>query len=284
MVRFSGIYVIESLPDGDPKTGRDLYDNVVFPVTRKLDNLHTQFATARNRDEFIKCLADVGRDVATNGRIPMLHLEAHGTPDGIELADQLQLTWKELVPLLGSINEACHMNLVVIAISCYGANLVSALMPSDRAPLFLNVGPRDTMKHVELLEATSRFYAQLVETLLTGGDINAAFDAMNAGVSGSGARIFVGTAEIYFCRVFRQYWAQQTEEALQARENDLVARNARERGADLRRTAAFREEVRRDLRDAETQYNHLRERFLMLDLFPENREKFGLTYELCAKP
>ena len=30
-------------------------------------------------------------------------------------------------------------------------------------------------------------------------------------------------------------------------------------------------------------YERLRKTFLMLDLFPENEERFGLTYDLCIK-
>jgi hypothetical protein len=282
-VVFNAIYVIESLRLRDPKTGSDLYDNVIYPATRQLDGLYTQFRTAQNITELVQRLADVGRDVRREGRLPLIHLEAHGTDDGIMLADETEVTWRTLVPLLGDINQACRMNLTVIAISCMGSNLVRFLMPSDRAPLFMLIGPRGVMTHEELLQATSRFYESLVDALIHGHDINRALEAMNYGLEYDAWPLRPATAEILFWRAFRRYIEEETEDELREVENGRVAQITSEQNLNLLQAAAVRERVRDDLADKEGQYNRLRETFLMMDLFPESRPRFGLTFELCIR-
>jgi hypothetical protein len=282
-VRFNAIYVIESLKPGDPKTGTDLYDQTIYPVTRRLDGLHAQFFPAQNRDDLIQRLADIGRAVRLDHRLPLIHIEAHGTDDGLELADETQITWRELVPILGDINQACRMHLIVVAISCRGANLLHALLPADRAPLFMLVGPRGDMTHAQLLEATSRFYEALVEALLAGEDINGALNAMNNGLDYDQWLLRPYTAEILCCRAFRQFLEQETPEERSEYEDKVVAEVAREQNLDVLQAAALRQRVRLDLLDREAHYDRIRETFLMLDLFPENRPHFGLTFERCIE-
>jgi hypothetical protein len=71
------------------------------------------------------------------------------------------------------------------------------------------------------------------------------------------------------------------QDALRKRENDLVAKIARARNLDVTQTAMMREEIKKDLRDHAGNYERLRHNFLMLDLYPENSGKFGLTYDKC---
>lgn len=284
VVRFNSVYVIESLPLGDPKTGRDLYDLVVYPARQKLDGLETRFVSVQNRDDLMQCLADIAREVRDYHRLPVIHIEAHGTDNGIQLADGSEITWRTLVPQLAEINRACGMNLFVIAISCMGANLIGALMPSDRAPLFIMVGPRALMSHAQVYAATTRFYETLVDTVLEGGDINRAFEAMNEGRERfRDWPLFVGTAEILFCRVFRKYWEEQTDNERRVRENELVAEIARRQKLNLVQCAEVRAKVRADLADGPEQYERLRDKFLMLDEFPENRQRFRLTFDRCFR-
>jgi len=143
------------------------------------------------------------------------------------------------------------------------------------------VGPRGDMTHAQLLEATSRFYEALVEALLAGEDINGALDAMNNGLDYDQWLLRPYTAEILCCRAFRQFLEQETPEERSEYENKVVAEVAREQNLDVLQAAALRQRVRLDLLDKEAHYDRIRETFLMLDLFPENRPHFGLTFERC---
>jgi hypothetical protein len=152
-------------------------------------------------------------------------------------------------------------------------------MPSDRAPVFALVGPPEVIAAGAIEEATKRFY----RAMLTDFDLNRALEAMNDHADFAKWPIRPATAEILFCRVFRFYLADYaTPEGLQDRENEMVANMVRTHNLDLIQAAQFRQFIRGHLHDHEALYNVLRRPFLMLDLFPENESRFGLTYKDCV--
>jgi hypothetical protein len=277
-VRFNAVYVLESLREGDLKTGQVVYDDVIFPATAQLDGLETRFFLVGNRADLALRLADVARSVQLGGRVPIVHLEAHGTDDGLELTDGTIVPWVELAPLLGEINRASRMNLIVVVVSCMGWNLVHAMLPQDRSPLFMLIGPPEAMFAGDLLVGTKEFYRALFSTF----DVNEALAAMNGSRPYDEWSLKPATAEILFCRVFRAYVDDGGSfDATPAEENELVARAVRQRSLDILGAATFREAVRRKYGDHRWWYNHLKRQFLWMDDFPERNWRFGLTYDLC---
>jgi hypothetical protein len=279
-VRFNAIYILESLREGEPRTGRDLYENVISHHAAALDGIVARLFRVETKHQLAAALAQVTRAVHTAGRLPILHFEMHGYEAGIELADGSLMPWRDLVPLLGDINRASRMNLIVVAIACFGWRLMDSLMPNVRAPLFMLVGPPDTMTPSELLVATSDFYTSLLKHL----DVNLALEAMNAGVDYSAWRLKPGTAEILFCRAFRAFIAEgNTFESTPEMENQIVADAVKRQSLDIIQAAAIREQVRRNLDDPRWWYNHLRTLFLWIDHWPDHDKRFGLDYDLCYK-
>ena len=279
-LRFNAIYVIESLPERDLRTGRDLFEQVIGPATLELSSMHAEYCRIQSKTELLDKLRAIAHAARVANHHPFVHIEAHGSEDGFALADGDRVSWREVVPLLAEINVACKNNLVLVAILCFGWNLTPALMPSDRAPVFMLVGPPAPMKAGDLLDATRRFYTALMSEF----DVNRALDAMNEGLSYAEWPLKPATAEILYCRVFREYLADfASESSLQDRENQLVAQLDSSRGLSLLEAAALRLEVRRDLKDHRGAYERHRQRFLMLDLFPDDQGRFGLTYDLCFR-
>jgi hypothetical protein len=278
-LRFNAVYVIESMGPGQPKLGQDLYDHVVLPGKLVLGELYTEYSFVADELQLHAKLRAILHGAKNANHFPIIHFEAHGGGGGIELADESIVTWRSLMPFLSAINEACRMNLMIVAMTCYGWSLMYSLMPSDRAPLFMLVAPPGPMTGQALFNATRDFYRALFGAL----DVNTGLEAMNPGVDFKDWSIRPATAEILFCRVFRMYVDELGDKALAERENEIVARIARNRTLDVRDTAIVRESVRNDLRDYPAEYNRMREQFLMLDLFPENRPRFGLTFDMCFK-
>jgi hypothetical protein len=278
-VRFNAIYVLESLGPGEPKTGRDLYDSVILPKSSALgDAVYTEIATIPNEEALHAKLAFIAYAARQANHHPVVHLEAHGDEKGIQLADGTLVSWRSVVPRLAEINQACKMNLIVVAMACKGWGLTYALMPAERAPVFMLVGPPENITAADLLDATRRFYTALIEYM----DVNRALEAMNNHLPFGAWPIRPATSEILFCRVFRMYLDEfASPEALQERENTVVANIARVRRLDVLQTAALRSHMRPHLADRRWWYDHFREQFLMLDLFPDSRWRFGLTYDLC---
>jgi hypothetical protein len=279
-LRFNAVYVIESMGPGQPKLGEDLYDHVVLPSKLVLEELYTEYSFVAGELQLHAKLQSILDAAKSANHLPIIHFEAHGGEGGIELADESVVTWRSLMPLLSAINEACRMNLMIVAMTCYGWSLMYSLMPSDRAPLFMLVAPPGPMTGQALFNATRDFYKALFGAL----DINSGLEAMNPDIDFKDWPIRPATAEILFCRVFRLYVDELGGgQALAERENEIVAQVARHRLLDVRDTAIVRESVRSDLRDHRAEYDRMRQQFLMLDLVPENRPRFGLSFDKCFK-
>lgn len=277
-IRFNSIYVLESLRPGETKTGEELYDAVIYPGKSAYDDMYTEFARVPTKRDLVRQLSRIAQAAEQANHRPIIHIEAHGGSDGIQLADDDYVPWTQLIPLFTRINIACKNNLVVVAISCFGWGLTAALMPSDRAPVLMLVGPPDAITATELLEATRRFY----HNITSGLDMNQALEAMNNHRPFADWRIRPATAEILFCRVFRQYLAEQaTPEALLVREDALVANAVPGKPRIPLDIGALRIAIRLDLANHRAAYDRHRHTFLMLDLFPGDQARFGLTYDRC---
>lgn len=280
-LRFNSIYVIESLRDGEPKTGQDLYDSVIGPGASSFGtSMHKQVVAVRTENDLLAQLAVIAYAARRANHHPIIHIEAHGDESGIQLADGTAVLWRTITPRLAEINQACRMNLIVVAMACNGWGLTYALMPSERAPVNMVIGPPESVTASAISKATRLFYTSLLATM----DLNAALEAMNEGVPYSQWRIKPGTAEILFCRVFRRYMEEfLTPSSVQERENALVARIAAVRQLDVVQTSHLRAEIRPKLTDARWWYHHFREHFLMFDLFPEIANHFGLSFDHCIR-
>jgi hypothetical protein len=277
-LHFNTIYVIESLAPGELRSGRELYDSILMPATHANEGLQAEYHDVRTSADLHRVLRRVAEECAERNRGPILHLEAHGDPNGLALADGSYLPWTALTPQLVVMNRACRMNLMVLAMMCKGWDLTVALMPNDRAPVFMLIGPPDAVSGAAIQGTTKRFYS----TLVTKWDLNDALNSMNEGQLFAQWPIRPATAEILFCRVFRYYMQDLASgRTLQDRENKLVADIARANNLTVVDTAILRVEVRQRLTDHAWWYEHLRRTFLMIDLFPENAARFGLTYAKC---
>ena len=105
-VRFNAIYVLESLPNGDPKTGQSLFDDIVFPHTRKLPGAEAEYWRISNETELRAKLSEIERRTRIEGRRPIVHFETHGFETGLALADGSLVEWTSLIPALVPINQA----------------------------------------------------------------------------------------------------------------------------------------------------------------------------------
>ena len=277
---FDSVVIIESLEDGELKTGRDLFETVMAPANFRDPGLVAELYQRRTKDEVINVLRHIARVTRTHGRSPIVQLEMHGSKEGFVLASGERLGWMDLAALLSEINYASRLNLIVVAAMCYGWYMIDILRPTDRAPAFGIIGPPDEIPSSMLLSANQRFYERL---LVEPHDLKASIDAANSELSENNAFRIIN-AELMLCRIYSHYVAGLTTEETQTeRVNRLVTDIARVRNLDVHDTMVLREQIRSNLDDHSTWFDHYRSRFLMLDDFPDNERRFQLRYEDCAR-
>jgi hypothetical protein len=149
---FSKIVVLQSLFEGDPKTGKQLFEDIDTAECFHQRGIEVKYYELNCKQKFITCLEELAFE-ASLGKWPILHIECHGSDDqeGIILSDGVFLSWMELKPYFISINKASQFNLIIVMASCYGARIAQTLTPIDRAPCWALIAPTDNVYPEELL-------------------------------------------------------------------------------------------------------------------------------------
>jgi hypothetical protein len=119
------------------------------------------------------------------GFMPLLHISAHGSVDGIQLSDGYIMPWDELREHLRPVNEALGGSLVVCMSSYEGYSGIRMAMTNDESPLpfFALVGCSEKPTWGE----TAVAYATLYHQLWRGEHVS---DAVNAMCIASGNHMF----------------------------------------------------------------------------------------------
>lgn len=277
---YDSVAIIESLPTGELRTGRDLFETVLAPASVAEPGLVSELYEPRSARDFLGVLHSIRDNAKRYHRSPIVHIETHGGRDGIRLRNDDLLPWSDIAPLLTEINTLSHMNLLVVAAMCHGWHMVSLLRPTDRAPAFGIVGTEEEVDAGELLEAMQRFYRVLVGPK---HDFRAAMDEANEGLAYGDWRFKMEGAELWLCRAFREYVRGFTTGETQVqRVNRLVAEVARAQKLDVVATMRARQEISKAMGNNEAWFGYYRTKFLLLDQFPDNAHRFLLRYEDCS--
>jgi hypothetical protein len=109
-----------------------------------------------------RCLAralfKVLRSPLRGDRRTILHLAAHGTPDGIELTSGDLLSWSSLAQIFRYVNELVGGRLLLGMSTCHGLHGLKMVSHRADLPFGLLVGPRDEVLWTDAHVAFLAFY------------------------------------------------------------------------------------------------------------------------------
>lgn len=155
--RVNRIVIIEWLLDDDRKTGTELHE---WLESRRPG--WSMLVTCSSAEDFAQCFAVLTEVTRTTGTIPLVHIEAHASEEGIEGPDGPgrigQIPWEVMAVPLRALNEATRCNLAVFVATCIGYAVVKALNEGPRAPAIAVVGPGASVLPGDLLRASKEFY------------------------------------------------------------------------------------------------------------------------------
>jgi hypothetical protein len=118
------------------------------------------------------------------------------------------------------------------------------------------------------------FYREFLRSL----DLNRALIALRDADNSNPSTWKMQTAEVFFAYMFGEYLNQRNSpEQLRQREDDYMATLIL-RG-HVSQPGKTRRLIRQILHDFHADFDRMKKRFLMLDLFPENAPRFPLTYD-----
>jgi hypothetical protein len=267
-VRFSKILIIESLPAGEAQTGLHLYQTLA-PLPSQLNRPVTiEHRPVTSRQDLANALDRAFHEVVSEGHTPLLHFECHGNPEGLELRAAGEFVpWGELSPRLTDLNVATGLKLFVGLSACYGAYLVSQLVPTERAPFIACLSTKRPEYDHDLFVAFKAFYTALLTTL----DGDAARAALHS--TGLADHFYFGDALYWFKLAYSRYLAEQ-------RSPDEYLKRARRIVKEAGVPTKSLEEIAQHLRDTEREaFAQHKARYFMTDIYPANAERFTVAFE-----
>jgi hypothetical protein len=268
------LHIIDSIPFGERNTARGLHEDLstikAIEDSKVQQTLNIELQRIESRDEmkrFFEALA------IPSGRNAILHIECHGTEQGIQFADNSYAVWDELKPYFQRINEASRCNLFITLAACKGAYLLNAIQPIERSPFCGMIGPGSDVYPDELLKSYSAFYGTLLTTR-DGTQALAKLKEVNK-FSNSPSYSF-WDAEKCFERVYRRYLKDEcSEPSLHGRATALWEKLDRKKRQQYPLT--YIAELLRN--DSTKNFIPHKENFFFEDLFPENTARFRLTLQ-----
>ncbi|MBB3169007.1 hypothetical protein [Simiduia aestuariiviva] len=273
---FNKLWIIESLSDGELKTGLHLYEGLFPSIKKEQPELIVSLEQPNSKDEFLYCLETIYKDVVENRNYPLIHLECHGCEKGLGLANKEIVEWNEIRDLLIQINFACEVNLLVVVAACKGAYLIHTATQLDRAPFYAIVGSEQEVKAGELQADFTEFYKSFFLSL----NGNKAIESLNRQAKKTNRLYHFVGAEVLFLKAFRKYHRDHCiGKAKQSRLEDLVTKamvmpEVSRNGVNWARNQAkewFKNEQ-------EPAFERMKARFFWLDEYPHNQERFTVSY------
>jgi hypothetical protein len=270
------IWIIEWLPLAEQKhTGFELYEWL-----KERQILSPIFHRCTNKTDVLSSVEQVASYVQETGAIPVLHIEAHGGKEGLEgpgvKGGSEHLFWEELADSLQKINFRTRCNLLLI-IACTGFAAITSCFKGPFAPFAAMVGPASEIASFSLLHATKELYRRLADKKanLTVMAENASKEAGTVTFEPESFALlaFESFAEslIYSQRPEQQKMRFERVRQRMERETLLSVDEIDWRMACMYPCPlALRKQEQQKMWD----------KMFMIDIFPENRMKFGVDWSL----
>jgi hypothetical protein len=259
------IEIIDSVPEDHSQTARHLEQHIedfkYEPSVVQIPRHRRRVVTA---PELYTELSEMASTALEKNLWPLLHIEAHGGKEGLQLAGGDLVKWADLQPYLMALNKATRNHLFIMMAACEGFHGIKAMF--DRADhaacLRLLGGPTEEASAGRLSDAMKGFYNSLLRT----GDLDEA--TSTAQQSEETFRLYSAEA------AFMKAWTKALEQyptggkALQEKAEQIITMmNTADLPLPERPHAKTKQAIRQ--LDLNIPFQAYRRKFFMLDLFPE---------------
>lgn len=272
---FSQIVVIESLPNGELKTGSEIHGFIEAQIREYNLPISAVLRRCESKVEFLSILEGIHKEIDSNNEYPWIHIECHGSKaeDGIVLSNDDRITWQELKPEFTKINLACKCNLMIVMAACNGAHLTEVLQPVDRAPCWGLLGATNELYPDDLLASFRAFYLNLLSAL----DGDAALKALSKIIGERNLSFMFVSAMDFFDKVYSGYLREYCTDKAYWRRAKGIKVNLK--GVTIQDLVLMLKKQEPD------EFQKFKNKFFMCDLYPENSVRFPISYnDVLIKP
>jgi hypothetical protein len=143
--RATNIVIIDAIPRNrdDVQTADRLEDNLKNVVDSK-GSCRAYRKRINSKTELLVFFDELTRMCRDEGLEPLLHIESHGSDDGLTIGDNDDpISWAELMPHFKQLNKASKNKLGLFIASCHGFSLAKHLNLDAGSPFNFLIAPQD---------------------------------------------------------------------------------------------------------------------------------------------
>lgn len=159
------IYILESLRQTDPKTGKLVHD---YLDSKAIKN---QFYEFKTKQELLDILKIVTVDSASENIQPFVHFDCHGNENGIGVvkadASEELITWNEIQQAFREIYMSSKQKSVICMSSCQGFNVIKLVSRCQPCPYDHVCGSFEKISFADSYKGYTKFY----DLILNGASI-----------------------------------------------------------------------------------------------------------------
>lgn len=156
--------MIQSIPKGQPQTGTQLYEDLLRYKPIMEGNIFCDLIDVYDKNDFESAFSKILSKLE-EGDILTIHVEAHGSDDGIALSSDEIVEWKEFYDLIRPINIALGHLLFIVMAMCNSIAMISKISVEERAPYRAFICTTREMFPNELYEGFLSFYENFCNLL-----------------------------------------------------------------------------------------------------------------------
>lgn len=172
------VVIIESLDRQDRKTGQLLSEGSLRHKMSEIEGGRVDFNQVNSKEEFFHVLEKITEDIKNESLYPIIHLEVHGSEDGICINNGDCISWSEILPKLVEINTLVQNTLILVLGVCKGIKIIKYLGIQERAPFRVVVGSLEDLDTDTIEVGFESFY----ETFFFSSDVGASVFALRESV------------------------------------------------------------------------------------------------------
>lgn len=274
-MKFNTLYIIESLREGDLKTGYSLFEDLKLQEYVH-EHVRVEYKEPKSSGEWDAVMSNILNDCKEQEIYPIIHLEVHGEEYGIELSNGDVVSRDIVGEQLRQINIVTGCNLFLTMGVCKGLYVLFNTQLDLPMPFCGAVG-----SFAKLVAGDIQLrYAEFYETFFRTFDITQAFIQLmkvETAVSEEYTQYkYIHIDEVFYKSYMRYIKEQCNKDIMPQRaldaatENNYTLRNRTERRQFQQKFAKL-EKLNRT-----KYYQEAVNTFFMLDEYPENQERFDV--------
>ncbi len=272
---FNTLYIIESLKEGETKTGQNLYNEMcaLKAAQSEFAVLDLRYIPIYSAKEWDECMENIKTECEQQKVLPIIHLEIHGDEDGLEFTNYECKNVDEICEQFRQINRITGCNLFVTLGVCKGLYVLFGIHMKDLMPYCGAIGSFDELEDTDIEIRYTEFY----RTLFTTFDIYKAYKNLMTVDSDEEPKYrYIPIDEIFY-KNYQDYIDKAcTPEAIKDRADKTFYKQEDSIKNRNQRRKFERDFAKEEKRSRLQEYNRFVNIFFDLVNFPQNKERFDI--------